>query len=60
MHSTLGGFENEDKWHSYTEYLTKTGKWDEGAKLPQDMSSHCQVTVGSDVYVLGRYHVLLP
>jgi len=48
-----GGFNKEEKTLSHTEYLTRSGKWEEGPRLPYNLRGHCQVTVGSDVYVLG-------
>jgi len=36
-----------------TEFLTKSGEWEFGPRMPRALKKHCQVSVGSDVYVLG-------
>jgi len=46
-----GGY--SDNWYAYTEYLTEEGEWVYGPDLPDPMGGHCQLTVGSDVYILG-------
>ena len=38
-----------------SEILDTTGLWVEGPSLPQPTFYHCQVTVDSDVYVLGMF-----
>merc|ERR1712179_503773 len=48
-----GGYNGGNNWHAYTEYLTEEGEWVYGPDLPDRMGGHCQLTVGSDVYILG-------
>jgi hypothetical protein len=39
---------------SSTEYFS-SGVWKSGPALPVAIVGHCQITVGSAVYVIGRY-----
>merc|ERR1712179_390120 len=51
-----GGRYTEDLIHSSTEHLTVGGGWEYGPRLPHNLASHCQVSAGSDVYILGGYN----
>ena len=48
-----GGYEDVDHGAtSSTEYF-QNGIWQSGPKLPGGLYKHCQVTIGSTVYVAG-------
>ena len=49
-------YSSSSTWYdNFTDYLTEAGEWEAGPRLPVGLGKHCQVSVGSDVYVLGWY-----
>ena len=44
--------------HRTTEYYNGA-EWKDGPDMPIGMESHCQVTIGSTVYVSGPYIFLI-
>ena len=50
-----GGFSGNGRLSS-TEYLSTSGHWTPGPGLPTPRYEHCQVTIGQDVLVLGKYY----
>ena len=49
-----GGFDGQsDTVHQTSELRDITGLWVVGPLLPEPTYLHCQVTVDSDVYILG-------
>ena len=48
-----GGY-NRSTWLSSNEY-SSSDVWKSGPPIPVPISHNCQITVGSGVYVIGRY-----
>ena len=52
------GGTNRDGVLTSTAYLSTSGQWTRGPELPEKITSHCQVTVGSDIIIAGIIVIL--